>query len=129
LERAGLRTTPANKDVKLSYNKVQDRFAVAGDGKPRLFFLRDSVVTPDPLRVEDHRPWNIEQELESHQWIPTKDGKSDKEDWVKEDDDAIDTMRYAVMYVDGGARFERPVVPSVSGRMSRPTQRGGVALI
>lgn len=110
--RLGVSTTPARKQVREGIQAVQSRLKPAGDGKPRLFILRDSLVEADPSLVEARRPLSTEQEIPGYAW-DIRAGKPPKEEPVKDDDHGCDAMRYMVMY------RERPG----KARMSNPTAR------
>jgi PBSX family phage terminase large subunit len=78
----GIRTTPANKDVLQGIQRVAERLTVQGDGKPRLFIFKACK--------------NLIREFPRYRW---KVGKA-KEEPIKEDDHAMDALRYMVMSVD-----------------------------
>lgn len=101
LERYGIPTEAAMKAVSLGIQAVQVRLRKAGDGKPRLFIMAGALVEADPILLNDKKPVCTEQEVESYIWIPTKDGKLNKEAPLKENDHGMDPMRYMVAYVDG----------------------------
>jgi PBSX family phage terminase large subunit len=100
LERYGIPTEAAMKAVSLGIQAVQVRMRKAGDGKPRIFIMAGALVEADPILLNDKKPVCTEQEIESYIWIPTKDGKPNKEDPLKENDHGMDPMRYLVCYVD-----------------------------
>jgi PBSX family phage terminase large subunit len=100
LDDAGIPTVPAWKAIKPGIEAVQDRLRKAGDGKPRLFVLRDSLVERDPALGK--KPASIVEEFDAYVWP-----KNDKEEPVKEYDHGMDAMRYAVAFVDGLAVEER----------------------
>lgn len=101
LERhLGIRTTPAYKAVSAGIQAVQSRLAVAGDGKPRLFVMRDSLVARDELLAAAHRPCCLLDEVDVYVWPKSADGKPDKEAPVKANDHALDPARYLVAHVD-----------------------------
>lgn len=101
LERYGIPTIAAMKAVSLGIQAVQTRMRKAGDGKPRLFIMAGALVEADPILLNDKKPVCTEQEVESYIWIPTKDGKPNKEAPLKENDHGMDPMRYLVCHVDG----------------------------
>ena len=100
LKKYGIPTKPADKRVKTGIEAVQKRLQIAGDGKPRLFVMRDCLVSADPKLVEQHRPTCLAEEKPSYIWEPQRDGKPAKEEPVKTDDHACDEERYMVMYLD-----------------------------
>jgi phage terminase large subunit len=108
LERYGIPTIAAMKAVSLGIQAVQTRMRKAGDGKPRIFIMAGALVEADPLLLKDKKPVCTEQEIESYIWLPTKDGKPNKEEPKKENDHGMDPMRYLVCYVDGIKPVEEP---------------------
>lgn len=93
-----LRTTAAMKGISDGIQNTASRMRPAGDGKPRLFVLRDSVVHRDPLLQEEKKPTCTAEEVEGYVW------DEHKEKPVKEDDHGMDTMRYMVQHRDGKNR-------------------------
>lgn len=103
LAEHGIYTQPAAKAVSVGIQKVQERLRVAGDGKPRLFILRDCKVERDEPLHEARKPTSTEEEIEGYIWAQFHDGKPNKEEPVKLNDHGCDAMRYAVMQIDGGS--------------------------
>ena len=104
LERElGRSTVPAKKAVIDGIQAVQGRLRTAGDGKPRLFVMRDAVVEKDPQLVEAKAPTCTLDEVVGYVW-DTGNGKNPKENPVKEQDDGMDALRYVVMRLDRGGR-------------------------
>jgi PBSX family phage terminase large subunit len=101
LHAAGIPTVPAFKAVGTGIQAVQARLAPAGDGRPRLYFLRDSLVGRDERLVEAKKPLCTEQEIDGYVWEKAADGRPIKESPVKVDDHGVDCTRYAVAYADG----------------------------
>jgi len=115
LEEAGIPTVAARKDVMLGISRVKDRLRIAGDGKPRLYIMRGSLVETDRKLLEVHKPHSTEQEFDSYVWQST----ASKEAPLKQDDHGMDCMRYMVMHLDAPGRGETAplVVPvGVLGR-------------
>lgn len=100
LNRHGVATSPAHKAVSPGIQAVQQRLQRAGDGRPRLFVLRDVLTARDEALAEAHKPWCTEQEFDGYVWPQGQDGKPVKEQPVKLDDHGMDALRYAVAYVD-----------------------------
>jgi hypothetical protein len=105
----GLATTPAVKKVSEGIQAVQKRLRVAGDGRPRLLLMRDSLDhAPDLLLAEVERPTCTEQEVPGYVWA-VRPGGNLKEEPVKELDDGCDALRYLVAHRDlrgrPGVRF------------------------
>jgi hypothetical protein len=95
----GLGTVPATKAVQVGIQAVQRRLRRAGDGKPRLMVMRDSLIERDPDLVEAKRPTCLEEEIPGYVW-DTGAGKALKEQPLKVDDDGCDVVRYVVAQVD-----------------------------
>lgn len=88
LERhLGVPTYGAYKAVGVGIQLVQTRLRPAGDGRPRLFVLRNSLVEVDPWAIDHKRPTRLSEEMESYVW-DTKDGLPKGEQPVKIDDDS-----------------------------------------
>jgi phage terminase large subunit len=86
MTRRGVQTMPAQKEVISGIQKVSARLAPAGDGKPRLFVTENCK--------------NLIREFGLYQWQGSKDGRNEKEEPVKENDHALDALRYMVMQLD-----------------------------
>lgn len=100
LERhLGLITTPAKKSVSDGIQAVASRFRVAGDGKPRLFVMRDSLVERDRDLAEAKQPTELAEEPEVYIWDMGQ-GKKKGEQPVKEYDHGLDALRYLVAHHD-----------------------------
>jgi phage terminase large subunit len=104
LERhMGMGTRAAHKTVSDGIQAVQARLKVQPDGKPRLYVVRGALIAPDPELIEAKKPTCLEQEITGYVW--PVDVKPDKREApVKEDDHAMDAMRYMVAERDLGAR-------------------------
>jgi phage terminase large subunit len=103
LERhLGLSTKAATKTVSDGIQAAQARLRPAGDGKPRLFVLRDAVVERDPELEDAKRPTCTVEEVVGYVWDQTP-GKPPKETPVKDNDHGMDALRYMVAQRDLGA--------------------------
>jgi len=98
LHRHGVRTVAANKAIKPGIEEVESRFRKAGDGKPRIFFLRDALVERDEELLAKRQAICTEQEFALYVYPKGVDGRPIKEEPVKEHDHGMDAMRYAVRY-------------------------------
>lgn len=104
LERElGMGTSAATKTVTDGLQAVQQRLRPAGDGRPRLFLMRDSLLARDPELVETSKPTSSFEEIVGYIWADTP-GKPPKEEPRKEDDHGMDAMRYIVAERDLGVR-------------------------
>ncbi len=101
LEKAGIPTTKAIKDVSVGIQATIERLRKKGDGKPRLFVVENAVVERDPvlLAVKGKATCTL-QEFDAYVWAKNSTGKTLLEKPVKKEDDGMDAMRYAVCYVD-----------------------------
>jgi PBSX family phage terminase large subunit len=96
----GIATIPAQKAVGPGIEAVQERLKVAGDGKPRLFVLRDTLIGRDESLDEAKKPCSLIEEFDGYVWAHGSDGKPVKEEPIKLNDHAMDALRYATMAVD-----------------------------
>jgi len=97
LHENGIPTIGAQKAVTLGIDKVKERLKVAGDKRPRLYILRDSLIELDQDLKREHKPTCTAEEFPAYVWSNSKT----KEQPKKEDDHGMDDIRYAVMYLDG----------------------------
>jgi len=97
LAENGIPNIAAKKDVLWGIGKVQDRLKKQGDGRPRLFIFKKSLVEVDQSLKIAHKPYATEQEFDGYIWANTQ-----REQPVKEDDHGMDNIRYACAYIDGG---------------------------
>jgi hypothetical protein len=65
LEAHGIYSTPANKAVSPGIQAVQERLKRAGDGRPRLFIMRDARVELDDTLLARHVPTCTAEEFDS----------------------------------------------------------------
>jgi len=101
LERHGVPTRAAVKDISPGIQAVAARLRKAGDNRPRLFILRDSLVEPDPELQRLHLPLCTADEFPAYVWPESRDGKPIKEVPLDLNNHGCDATRYAVMYLDG----------------------------
>jgi len=94
----GFGTVPAIKSISDGIQACASRMKIAGDGRARIFLMRDSLVARDPDLVERKLPTCTEEEIESYIWDEKKDLP------VKRDDHGNDAMRYCVMFADFGSK-------------------------
>lgn len=103
LERYGIPTIPAKKDVKMGIQAVQTRLRKAGDGKPRLYVLSDCLVEPDKKLLEAKQPTCLIEEMEEYVWETAREGTADKETPRKVSDHSEDCLRYLCLYLEKSA--------------------------
>ena len=109
LEReTGLSTSPAHKAVTEGIQAVQVRLRDAGDGRRRIYFLRDTLVEKDPELEESSKPTCLVEEIPGYVWDRKKKAGQatdiEKDEPKKEDDHGCDAMRYVVAERDFGIR-------------------------
>jgi phage terminase large subunit len=95
----GISTAPAHKKVLEGIQATQGRLKFAGDGKPRIYILHDSLVERDRALIDAKKPTCTAEELPGYIWQ-----NNDKEAPVKENDHGCDAMRYLVADRDLGGR-------------------------
>ena len=104
LERhLGMSTVAAKKTVSDGIQAVQARWRHAGDGKPRLYLMRDALIERDEELADAKKPTCSAEEITAYVW-DNQPGKPPKETPVKANDHAMDAMRYLVAEQDLGAR-------------------------
>lgn len=99
-------TIPAKKGVTDGIQAVQSRLKLAGDGKPRLFIMRDALVARDRSLVERRLPTCTAEEIPAYIWQKpgvTAASQAPKEAPLKENDHGCDAMRYLVAEREIGA--------------------------
>lgn len=95
----GLKTVAAHKAVSPGIQAVQSRLRVAGDGRPRLFLVRDALDERDAELADAKKPTCTEEEFEGYIW-DTSGGRKKGEEPVKLNDHGMDAMRYLVAHLD-----------------------------
>lgn len=94
-----LPTTAAKKGKTKGIQITQARFKVQKDGKPRIYFMRDTVVKRDTSLSDVGKPTSTVEELTGYVWPENKTGDKAEEP-VKEDDHGMDDMRYMCSHRD-----------------------------
>jgi PBSX family phage terminase large subunit len=99
---SGLRVRLADKRADITgetagVQDVADRLAAAGDGRPRLFVMRDALVhDPDPTLIDAGKPTCTEQEFDGYVWDPAcKKGERP----LKQNDHGMDQTRYLCKFL------------------------------
>ncbi|NED75269.1 terminase [Streptomyces sp. SID9944] len=98
-----LGTSPAEKAVSTGIQAVQSRLKLAGDGRPRLFLVRDALVERDLALDAVKKPASTQEEISGYIWA-VKPGGTSPEVPLKENDHGCDAMRYMVAERDLGGR-------------------------
>jgi PBSX family phage terminase large subunit len=105
----GMSTVAAKKTVSDGLQAGKTRLKPAGDGRPRLYILRDSLVEKDKALEAAKKPMCTAEEIVGYVWDQgtakaQADEKPPKEVPVKENDHGCDAMRYVVAERDLGGR-------------------------
>jgi phage terminase large subunit len=101
----GFNVIRAYKDITTGIQAVQARLKVnEKTGLPRIYFMRDSLVERDEELENVKFVCTIEGEFDSYSWAKTDSGKLVKELPVKDNDHAMDMIRYAVTWLDRTGR-------------------------
>lgn len=111
LEKKGISTEPANKEIAPRIDAVMNRLKAAADDKPRLFILRDSLVEEDQELRASFRPTSVVDEFLSYVWPDVSGGRAARtqdEVPIDKDNHGMDAMGYMVMHLDGGAPYKKP---------------------
>ncbi len=96
-EETGLKMVNASKSITEGINATQERFKPAGDGRPRIFFMRGSLYEEDSELKKKKLPLRSTDEIEAYVWDPK--GKA-KERPIDEYNHAMDGLRYLVCDLD-----------------------------
>ena len=99
LERCGIPTVAANKNIAQGLQAVQARLRPAADGKPRLFVMRDALVERDESLAEKKHPVCTEQELDAYVRRTDAAGNTLEEPLDKYNH-SCDALRYLVAHLD-----------------------------
>jgi PBSX family phage terminase large subunit len=100
LEENGIPTVAADKRMSVGIEKMQERLAKAGDGKPRLMLVPDSLVEVDSTLRDKFLPMSTEDEFAMYVYPPDVSGRAQKEAPADMYNHGMDAMRYMVMYLD-----------------------------
>jgi phage terminase large subunit len=103
MKHLGLPTTPARKEISPGIQAVASRLRPAGDGKPRLFILRDALVERDERLAEAKLPGSTVEEIDGYVW-DTGGNRRTGEQPLKLHDHGMDCVRCLVMHFDRRAR-------------------------
>jgi len=97
---AGLKKVyKANNDIALGIQKVENRLNKAGDGKSRIFFLRDALQEIDPKLKKARKPLCTIDEFPV--FVREQDISGNfKEKPVDQNNHGMDAMRYCVLEFD-----------------------------
>lgn len=102
----GMDTTAAHKTVSDGIQNVQRRLKAAKDGRPRLFVMRDTLDTIDVSLADAGKPTCLMEEFSTYVWDARKEAP------VKQDDHALDNLRYLCAHLDLAPRREVQAVGS-----------------
>lgn len=101
LERHGIPTTPAYKDIIRGIQAVQARLRPQPPrNKPRIFLFNDALVETDPELLENNAPTCTEQEVGNYVWKRLRGKTDDQDEPVDRDNHGLDPLRYTVAYFD-----------------------------
>jgi phage terminase large subunit len=101
LERhLGMLTVTAYKAIQPGIDALKARLKVQDNGKPRIFFMRDSLVEVDRELVTKMDPLCTEDEFESYIWNKRHEGTSKGEVPVDKYNHGLDAARYMVAFAD-----------------------------
>jgi len=132
---AGLPATGAMNDIRPGIDLVDERMKVrcvcgktryvqtptcicgktelADNGRPRIFFLRDSNLIEDEELRNDELPTEAKEEFDLYTNPPRKEGKNSTDVPIDKNNHGMDQMRYAVAGVDYDARKREPTKPQI----------------
>ena len=106
LERYGVHTQAAKKDVSPGIQAVGARLRVQENGKPLLFLMRGALVQTDASLEATKKTTCLQDEFPGYAWPKGADGKPAKETPVKDNDHGMDAMRYLIYSIDGAPAIQ-----------------------
>lgn len=102
LNRHGVSTVDAKKDVLDGINAVKSRLKFDDRGRSDIYFMEGARVhKPDPDRHMEGQTLKTVDEISGYVWDEDATDRGEEEP-VKKDDHGMDAMRYLVYTVDGG---------------------------
>lgn len=126
----GMSTVAARKAVSRGVQLMQSRIRPAGDGKPRLYVVRDALIGRDSVADVQKRPRGFLGEVNGYVWSTERGSDGiPKEVPLKLHDHSMDAARYAVAYLDWhqdgkvGNPAARQQAQPTSSAWSRPVGR------
>lgn len=94
----GLPTVPAKKGILRGIQVVSERLIFQPDGRPRLEYMDDSLVSRDESLAAEGKPTTLLEEMPAYVWKP---GVRDQP--VDKDNHALDCLLYLCLYRDKGS--------------------------
>lgn len=113
-KHSGIVASAAKKAISEGIQEVQARLRPAGDGRPRVFLMRDSLVERDEWCDERKLPCSTEEEVESYVW-DTRNNRKKGEEPTDANNHGMDAWRYAAM----GLASARAVLVAPGGSTQR----------
>lgn len=110
LEREGIKTKPAQKAVTSGIQAVEELLRKRGDGKPGIILFYDTIVERDQNLIDTKRPVCTREEFDSYSYPKGTDGKTAKEDPVKQDDHGMDCLKYLALELKNPTTVKQPAV-------------------
>ena len=105
LESCGIATRPADKRRLAGQQTVYQLFE-----EDRIFFFEDSLYETDQRLMMADKPYRTTMEFPYYTWA-----NKQKEDMIKEFDNGLDTLRYAMQTAKASGDFEAMVAAIVTG--------------
>lgn len=102
-KHTGVRFKPAYKKVKDGLQAVMERLRIAPDGRPRVYYIEDSLREIDENLRENFKPFRTEQEYEGYVWNNGPNQQKNEEP-IKADDHGLDMTRMLIGTIDRRAK-------------------------
>ena len=96
LERCGIPTLAANKDIRLG---IQAVYKALSEG--RLHFFRNALVEEDSSLRKAKKPTCTVEEFSSYAWAKSRMGHNDREVPADKDNHGMDALRYFILSLEG----------------------------
>lgn len=117
LQRHGVPTSPAKKEVSAGIHAVKRRLQFDDRGKADLYVMEGARChQPDYDLVRSDAPAKTASEFPNYVWDEDADGDR-KEEPVKKHDHGMDALRYLVYTLDGGIKLSQDELDSYADLM------------
>lgn len=103
LEGYGIQTVKADKQIDVGIQAVQERLKIQGDGRPRIFFVKNALVEVDETLRDNYQPIQTTDEFSNYVWRDMsrqREATARDEVPIRTADHGMDSMRYEVKHVD-----------------------------
>jgi phage terminase large subunit len=105
-------TVPANKkiDPSVGIGYIKSRMRLAGDGKPRWYICKDTLVEQDDQLAMAKKPTQMREEIPVYVWdkVQGRLGERTLDKPKKQNDHGMDAMRYLAVHLEHPEEAQAP---------------------